>query len=71
MPVPELSQTMEAYLEAVEIAVGDEEQKARTRSLVESFVRPEGAIGVKLQDLLLERQAKEENWVIIRHLLKL
>ncbi len=55
---------MAGYLEAVEVAVGDEEQKAETRRLVEQFMRPDG-IGPKLQDLLLEKQSKEDNWVFI------
>ena len=58
--MPELSQTMAGYLEAVEVAVSDEQQKVRTRSLVQRFG---GGVGIKLQDLLVERQAKEENWV--------
>lgn len=61
LPVPELSQTMTGYLEAVQVAVVDEDQKEKTRSLVERFV--DGGTGPKLQDLLIEKQDKEENWV--------
>lgn len=63
MPVPSLQQTMAAYLDAVEVAVDHEEQKAETRMKVERFLSPDG-IGLKLQDLLLEKQSKEDNWVI-------
>ena len=53
---------MAAYLEAVDVAVGDEEQRAETKRVVERFLRPDG-VGVKLQDQLLEKQSKEDNWV--------
>ncbi len=61
--MPELSQTMTGYLEAVQVAVVDEEQKGKTRSLVERFL--DGGTGPKLQELLIEKQDKEENWVDI------
>lgn len=53
---------MAAYLDAVEVAVGHEEQKAETRLKVERFISSDG-IGPKLQDLLLDKQSKEDNWV--------
>ena len=62
MPVPPLHQTMEGYLEAVDVAVADEEQKANTRRIVQQFMRPDG-IGLKLQQLLIEKQADQDNWV--------
>ncbi|XP_045036308.1 choline O-acetyltransferase isoform X1 [Daphnia magna] len=61
LPVPSLEQTMAAYLDAVEVAVGHEEQKAETRLKVERFISSDG-IGPKLQDLLLDKQSKEDNW---------
>lgn len=62
LPVPALEQTMAGYLEAVEVAVGDQSQREETRRLVEQFLRPDG-IGPKFQELLVEKQAKEDNWV--------
>lgn len=62
LPVPPLEQTMKGYLEAVQVAVTDEEMRSNTRRIVEQFVKP-GGIGVKLQELLLEKQSKEDNWV--------
>ena len=62
LPVPALEQTMRLYLEAVEVIIEDEEQLKRTRSYVEEFMRPNG-IGAKLQQLLIEKQQREENWV--------
>jgi hypothetical protein len=62
LPVPSLQQTMAGYLEAVEVAVEDEEQKAETRRKVERFLLADG-IGSKLQELLIEKQSKEDNWV--------
>lgn len=53
---------MRLYLEAVEVIVDDEEQLKRTRSYVEEFMRPDG-IGAKLQQLLIEKQQREDNWV--------
>lgn len=62
LPVPALEQTMRLYLEAVEVIVDDEEQLKRTRRYVEEFMRPDG-IGTKLQQLLIEKQQREDNWV--------
>jgi len=53
---------MRLYLEAVEVIVDDEEQLKRTRRYVEEFMRPDG-IGTKLQQLLIEKQQREDNWV--------
>lgn len=53
---------MAGYLEAVQVAVGDPSQRAETRRLVEQFLRPDG-IGPKFQELLVEKQSKEDNWV--------
>ena len=64
LPVPPLEQTMAAYLEAVQVAVGDPEQVAETRRIVEQFMRP-GGVGPKLQDQLMDKQSKEDNWVQI------
>nr|CAG4650892.1 EOG090X04D9 [Simocephalus serrulatus] len=61
LPVPPLEQTMAGYLEAVQVAVGDPSQRAETRRLVEQFLRPDG-IGPKFQELLVEKQSKEDNW---------
>lgn len=55
---------MASYLEAVQVAVGDEEQKAETRSKVERFLSADG-VGPKLQQLLIEKQSKEDNWVLL------
>jgi hypothetical protein len=55
---------MASYLEAVQVAVGDEEQKAETRSKVERFLSADG-VGPKLQQLLIEKQSKEDNWVFV------
>lgn len=54
---------MAGYLEAVDVAVGDQSQRAETHRLVEQFTRPDG-IGPKLQEQLVEKQMKEDNWVI-------
>lgn len=64
LPVPPLEQTMAGYLDAVEVAVQDENQKAETRKRVEQFMKQPDGIAFKLQDLLLEKQSKEENWVL-------
>lgn len=62
LPVPSLEQTMAGYLEAVQVAVGDQSQRNETQRLIEQFMRPDG-IGRKLQELLVEKQSKEDNWV--------
>lgn len=65
LPVPALEQTMAGYLDAVEVAVTDESQRRETRRRVEQFMRKPDGIGHKLQDLLVEKQANEDNWVFI------
>jgi len=54
---------MASYLEAVQVAVADEEQKAETRRKVERFLLADG-VGPKLQQLLVDKQSKEDNWVL-------
>ena len=50
---------MAGYLEAVDVAVEDEELKMATRRKVERFLQD---VGLKLQELLIEKQSKEDNW---------
>nr|CAH0108343.1 unnamed protein product [Daphnia galeata] len=50
---------MAGYLEAVDVAVDDEQLKMETRRKVERFLQ---GVGLKLQELLIEKQSKEDNW---------
>ena len=56
---------MAGYLDAVNVAVTDENQKEETRRRVGQFMKQPDGIAHKLQDLLIEKQAKEDNWVHI------
>nr|CAG4640779.1 EOG090X04D9 [Eulimnadia texana] len=51
---------MEQYLHAVKMAV-DQDQYQVTSKLVEEFLSPQGC-GHKLQEILVEKQQKEDNW---------
>jgi hypothetical protein len=50
---------MAGYLEAVDVAVDDEQLKMETRRKVKRFLQ---GVGLKLQELLIEKQSKEDNW---------
>lgn len=63
LPVPPLEQTMAGYLDAVQVAVGDEHQKHETKRRVARFLKRPDGIAFKLQDLLVEKQANDDNWV--------
>jgi Choline/Carnitine o-acyltransferase len=61
LPVPKLEETAIQYLEAVRV-VADDDQYLRTKDLVQDFTQPDG-LGPKLQQILLDKQQKDENWV--------
>ena len=67
LPVPKLQETAIQYLEAVRV-VADDDQYLRTKELVQDFTQPHG-LGPKLQQILVDKQQKDENWVI--HLISL
>jgi carnitine O-palmitoyltransferase 1 len=59
LPVPDLNQTLDKWLEASRVFV-DESQYELTRKAVEEFRQNEGP---KIQQYLLQRAAKTENWL--------
>ncbi|XP_034164957.2 choline O-acetyltransferase [Pangasianodon hypophthalmus] len=61
VPVPDLQQTLSAYLKCVKHLV-PEAQFQKTKAMVEKFGKP-GGTGEMLQKKLLERRDKTENWV--------
>ncbi|XP_043087029.1 choline O-acetyltransferase-like [Puntigrus tetrazona] len=61
LPVPELKHTLDAYLRFVRHLV-PETQFLKTKAIVESFGK-QGNLGERLQQLLLEKREKTENWV--------
>ncbi|XP_077206675.1 choline O-acetyltransferase [Paroedura picta] len=62
LPVPPLQQTLQMYLQCMKHLV-PEEQYTRTKGIVEKFGAAEGP-GEILQQKLLERREKMENWVL-------
>ena len=61
LPVPPLQQTMDKYLKAIRPLVNDDEFE-QTRKLVQEFRKP-GGIGEQLQEKLINKSKKEDNWV--------
>ncbi|XP_040176665.1 choline O-acetyltransferase [Rana temporaria] len=61
LPVPPLQQTMDTYLKCMKHLVSEEQYK-KSKAVVEKFVMPEG-LGEMLQQKLLERREKTENWI--------
>ncbi|KAM9323769.1 choline O-acetyltransferase [Gastrophryne carolinensis] len=61
LPVPPLKQTMEMYLKCMKHLVS-EDQYQRSKVIVEKFMMP-GGQGEMLQQKLLERREKTENWI--------
>ena len=61
LPVPPLQQTMEKYLLSVKPLLTEDEY-ACTREVVDDFRKP-GGIGEALQDKLVSRANKMENWL--------
>ena len=62
LPVPPLQQTMEKYLLSVRPLLTDEEF-ACTKAAVDDFRKPDG-IGELLQEKLVSRSNKMENWLV-------
>ncbi|XP_054839736.1 choline O-acetyltransferase [Eublepharis macularius] len=62
LPVPPLQQTLQMYLQCMKHLVS-EDQYVRTKQIVERFGAA-GGPGEFLQQKLLERQEKMENWVL-------
>ncbi|KAF5894071.1 choline O-acetyltransferase-like, partial [Clarias magur] len=60
VPVPDLQQTLSAYLKCVKHLVPDA-QFQKTKAMVEKFGKP-GGTGEMLQKKLMERREKTENW---------
>uniref|UniRef100_A0A673N4R6 Choline O-acetyltransferase n=1 Tax=Sinocyclocheilus rhinocerous TaxID=307959 RepID=A0A673N4R6_9TELE len=61
LPVPDLQHTLDAYLRSVKHLVS-EKQFQKTKAIVETFGK-HGGVGERLQNLLLEKREKTENWV--------
>ncbi|KAG8551810.1 hypothetical protein GDO81_004281 [Engystomops pustulosus] len=61
LPVPPLQQTMDMYLKCMKHLVSEEQYK-KSKAIVEKFIMP-GGVGEMLQQKLLERQEKTENWI--------
>lgn len=61
LPVPPLQQTMDTYLKCMKHLVSEEQFK-KSKGVVDRFMKP-GGVGEMLQQKLLERQQKTENWV--------
>ncbi|XP_077311011.1 choline O-acetyltransferase [Lithobates pipiens] len=61
LPVPPLQQTMDMYLKCMKHLVSEEQYK-KSKAIVEKFLMPEG-LGEMLQQKLLERREKTENWI--------
>uniref|UniRef100_A0A8D0GFB2 Choline O-acetyltransferase n=1 Tax=Sphenodon punctatus TaxID=8508 RepID=A0A8D0GFB2_SPHPU len=61
LPVPPLQQTLQMYLQCMKHLV-PEEQYRETKAIVEQFGAA-GSVGESLQQKLLKRQEKTENWV--------
>nr|XP_056706042.1 choline O-acetyltransferase [Euleptes europaea] len=62
LPVPPLQQTLQMYLQCMKHLVS-EEQYTKTKGIVERFGAT-GGLGEILQQKLLERREKMENWVL-------
>lgn len=63
LPVPPLQQTLATYLQCMRHLV-PEEQFRKSQAIVKRFGAP-GGLGETLQEKLLERQEKTDNWVRI------
>uniref|UniRef100_A0A7D9NKB3 Choline O-acetyltransferase n=1 Tax=Xenopus tropicalis TaxID=8364 RepID=A0A7D9NKB3_XENTR len=61
LPVPPLKQTMDTYLKCMKHLV-TEEQYQKSKAVVDAFMMP-GGEGETLQEKLLERREKMENWI--------
>ena len=61
LPVPPLQQTMEKYLLSVKPLLTEEEFEC-TKEVVQEFRKPDG-VGEVLQDKLVSRSNKTENWL--------
>jgi len=61
LPIPPLQQSLDKYLRSIRPLV-DDEDFAQTQSLVEVFSR-RGGHGEKLQNQLMKRAAREDNWL--------
>ena len=61
LPVPELSSTLQLYLESIK-AICSKEQYEKTKKIVEEFKKP-GGEGEYLQKKLQERADVKDNWV--------
>ena len=60
--MPDLDATLTKYLRCLEpIQTGDEFD--RTKKLVDAFRSPNGNVGQRLQDMLIEHATKSENYV--------
>ena len=63
LPVPNLESSVAKYLTAVRPLLNDAEFE-HTKKLVVDFSK-NGGIGQKLQNLLVDKAKKTDNWVII------
>ena len=63
LPVPDLQQTLKQYLLFVK-PITNEQRFKTTKKIVEDFGN-KGGLGEKLQNCLIERYKKKENWVRI------
>lgn len=61
LPVPELKQTMQKYIAALE-PISFEHDLKNTEKIVEEFSKP-GGVGEQLQAKLMEKAASTDNWL--------
>lgn len=61
LPVPPLEQTMEKYITALEPLLFDNEYE-NTKKVVADFKKT-GGVGEQLQNKLLEKASKSDNWL--------
>lgn len=61
LPVPPLEQTMDKYITALEPLLFDSEYE-NTKNVVAEFKKP-GGVGEQLQNKLLEKASKSDNWL--------
>ncbi|XP_075698923.1 choline O-acetyltransferase [Rhinoderma darwinii] len=61
LPVPPLQQTMDMYLKCMKHLVSEEQYK-KSKLVVDGFMMS-GGVGEMLQQKLLERREKTENWI--------
>ncbi len=60
--MPNLDATLTKYLRCLE-PIQSRDEFDRTKNLLDTFRSPNGSIGQRLQDMLIEHATKSENYV--------